>query len=92
MNQNSSENAISLRIKESLESEIGTRIDFANDMLKNRKRNKGETKVHYNLIRYKKKVLYKILEDISEHVTLVQLMDSFGNMTHAIIVVGYWIF
>ena len=75
-----------------MKSEVGHRIDFANDMLKNRKRNKGETKLHYNLIRYKKKVLYKILEDISEHVTLVQLMDSLGNMTHAISVVGYWIF
>ena len=31
--------------------------------------NKGETKVHYNLIKYKKKGLYKILDDISENVT-----------------------
>ena len=35
---------------------------------------------------------YKILEDISENVTLVQLMDSFGNVNHAISVVGNWIF
>ena len=35
---------------------------------------------------------YEILEDISENVTLVQLMDSLGNVNHAINVVGNWIF
>ena len=35
---------------------------------------------------------YKILENISENVTLVQLMDSLGNVNHAIIFVGKWIF
>ena len=34
INQNNSANAISLRIKESLEIEIGNRIDFENDILK----------------------------------------------------------
>ena len=57
-----------------------------------RKKNRGEAKVHYNLIKYKKKGLYKILEDISEHFTLVQLMDSLGNVNNDISVVGYWIF
>ena len=35
---------------------------------------------------------YKILEDIIENVTLVQLMDSLGNVNLAISVVGNWIF
>ena len=35
---------------------------------------------------------YKLLEDISENVTLVKLMDSLGNVNHAISVVGNWIF
>ena len=35
---------------------------------------------------------YDILTDISEHVTLVQLMDSLGNVSNAISVFGYWIF
>ena len=35
---------------------------------------------------------YKILEEISENFTLVQLMDSLGNVNHAISVVGNWIF
>ena len=30
--------------------------------------------------------------DISEHVTLVQLMDYLGNVNHAISAIGYWIF
>ena len=63
-----------------------------NDILKNQKRNKGEYKVHYNLIKYKKMCEYKLLEDISTIFTLVQLMDSLGNLNHAISVVGNWIF
>ena len=35
---------------------------------------------------------YKILEDMSENVTLVQLMDSIGNVNRAISVVGKLIF
>ena len=35
---------------------------------------------------------YKILEDISANVTLVQLMDSLVNVNHSISVVGNWIF
>ena len=35
---------------------------------------------------------FYILMDISEHVTLVQLMDYLGNANHAISVLGYWVF
>ena len=80
-----------MRIEESLNSEVGNRIDVAKDILINNKRKIDETKVHYNLIKYKKKGLYKFLEDISKHVTLVQFMDSLGNANHAISVVGNWI-
>ena len=83
---------LNLSIQEYLKSELGNHIDFANYILKDNKRNKGEAKVHYNLIKYKNKGPYKILENISENVTLLQLMDSLGNMNHAISVVGYWIF
>ena len=37
-------------------------------------------------------VSYDILTDISEYVTIVQLMDYLGNVNHDISVVGYWIF
>ena len=34
---------------------------------------------------------YEILENTSANVTLVQLMDSLGNVNHAISVVGSWV-
>ena len=37
-------------------------------------------------------VYFDIMTAISEHVTLVQLMDYLGNLNHAISGVGYWIF
>ena len=54
---------------------------------KTKTKNKGETKVHYSLIKYKKKGPYKILEDISENVTLVQLLYSYRNLNYALSVV-----
>ena len=75
-----------------MKSEVGNSIDFVNDILRNKEINIGEANVHYNVIKYKKKGLYKILEDISENVTLVQLIDLWENVNHAISVVGYWIF
>ena len=48
--------------------------------------------MHYKLIKYKKMGDYKILVDISENFTLVQFMDSIGNVNHDISVVGNWIF
>ena len=53
---------------------------------------KGEPKMHYSLVKYKKEVSYDILKDISEHVTLVQLIGYLENVNRAISVVGYWIF
>ena len=87
-----SSNDISLRIVEYFKSEVGNRIDFAKAILKNEKIIKGEPRVYYILRNYKKKGSYGILKDISENVTLVQLMDYLGNANHAISFVGYWIF
>ena len=75
-----------------MKSELGNRIDFANEIMLNRKINKGETRVHYKLMKYKKIGEYKILEDISAKFTLVKLMDSLGNVNNAISVFGSWIF
>ena len=92
INHFNADNAISIRIEESLKSEVVNRIDFENDILENKKRNVGEARVKYNLINYKKMYEHKFLEDISENITLGQLMDSLGNMNHDISVVGNWIF
>ena len=70
-----------------MKSEVVNRIHFATDMMQNKKRNKGETRVHYKLKKYKKKGEYEILENTSANVTLVQFMDSLGNVNHAISVV-----
>ena len=48
--------------------------------------------MYYSLRKYKKKGSYDILADISENVTLVQWMDSLGNVNNSISIVGYWIF
>ena len=81
-----------MRIEESMNSEVGNCIDFANDIMINNQINKGGAMVHYKLIKYKKKGGYKILENISSNVTLVQLMDSLVNVNHSISVFGHWIF
>ena len=77
-----------MRIEESLKGEVGNRIDFVNDTMINNKRNKGEARVYYKLIKYKKKGDYNFFECISANVTLVQLMYSLGNVNHSISVVG----
>ena len=59
--------------------------------MKNENKIKGKLKVHYCLRKYKRKGYYDILTYISENVTLVQLMDSLGNVNCAISVVGCWI-
>ena len=68
------------------------RIDSGNTVLKTQKIIKGEHKLYYKLNIFKQKGSVNILNDISEHVALVQLMYSLGNLNHAISVVGYWIF
>ena len=49
-----------MRIEESLKSEAGHRIDFANDILKNNKINVGKDRMHYKLINIRRCVNKKI--------------------------------
>ena len=83
---------ISLRVEESLNSKVGNCIDFENAILKNEKKFKGEQRVYYSLSKYKNMGSFKIITDITEHFTLVQLMDSLGNFNRDISVFGYCIF
>ena len=53
---------------------------------------KGEQNLRYNLKVWHKNYDFDILKNISEYITLVQLMDSLGNVNDAISIVGYWIF
>ena len=61
-------------------------------MMKNRRKIKGEQNIRYNMTIWKKNDAFDILNDMSENVTLVKLMDSLGNSNHAISIVGRWIF
>ena len=60
--------------------------------MKKRRKIKGEQNIQYNLTIWKKNDYFDILNDISEDVTLEQLMDSLVNVNHVISIVGYWIF
>ena len=60
--------------------------------MKNRIKIKCEQNLRYNLTIMKKSDSFYILNDISEDVTSVQLINSRGNVNHAISIVGYWIF
>ena len=60
--------------------------------MKNRRKIKGEQNLQYNLTIWKKNDAFGILNDIIEDVTLVQLMESLGNLNCSISIVGNWIF
>ena len=60
--------------------------------MKNRRKIKVEQNLRYNLTIWKKNDYFGILNDISEDVTLVQLMDSVENVNNSISVLGYLIF
>ena len=60
--------------------------------MKNRRKIKGEQNLQYNLTIWKENDDFDILKNISEYDTLVKLMDSLGNVNHAISIVGHCIF
>ena len=61
-------------------------------MTNRRKKTKGEQNLRYNLIIWSKNDNFDILNEISENITLIQLMDPLGNVNRAIIIVAHWIF
>ena len=60
--------------------------------MKNRRKIKGEHKLRYNLKVWQKRDDFDILKNVSQYVTLLQLIASLGNVNHAISTVKYWIF
>ena len=52
-----------------------------------KEKNKVKQRLCFKLWIWKKKGSFYILNNISNHVTLVQFMDSIGNVNHAVIVV-----
>ena len=66
-------------------------IHFSNYIMKNKRRIKGEQDLQYNLTIWKKNDDFYILNEISEYVTLIQLMESLENVNRDISIVGHWI-
>ena len=67
-------------------------INFSNAIMTNSMHIKDEQHLRYNMKVWYKRYDFDILKNISEYVTLVQLIDSLGNVNNSISTVGYWIF
>ena len=67
-------------------------INFDNSIMTNRMYIKVEHFLRYNMKIWHKNDAFDILKNISEYVTLVQLMDSLVNLNNAISILVYWIF
>ena len=52
----------------------------------NRAQNKVDQRLSYNIKQNNIKGNFDMINYISEHVTLVQLMDRIGNMNHSVII------
>ena len=53
-----------------------------------KERNKGEHRLRYKSELWNKIGSFDITNDISEHVTLVNMMNSFSNLDHVVNLVG----
>ena len=67
-------------------------IKFANAIMFDKVRNKGEQCLRCKPEEWNKEGTFYVVNNISEHVTLVQLMYSLGNVNHTVSLVGKWIF
>ena len=54
--------------------------------------NKRKYNLKYKIIQWETKVSFDALNDISNHVKLMQLMESIGNENQAVSIVVKWIF
>ena len=68
------------------------RIKFSNKTMTYWVKNKAEKRRCYNVVRREKRGEFDILNDISDHMTLVQLIDTAGNINHVTSITVYWIF
>ena len=60
--------------------------------MKDKLRQIGEHNLRHNLKKRVNKGTFDILNDISEFFTLVQLMDTLGNVNNDISILDHWIF
>ena len=68
------------------------RIKFSNKIITDRVSNKGEHRWRYEIVQWKKRGEFDIFNDISDHVTLVQMIYTYGHVNHAVSITRYWIY
>ena len=75
------------------ESEGNTsRVLFENDAMEDKEQVKGDQYLHCTFKRWKKSISFDILNDISEYVTLVQLLYTNENVSNTVSIDRDWIF
>ena len=61
---------------------------FANAIMSDQAKKLGEQRLHYHIKKWQRRDNL-IFYDISENVTLVQLIENVGNVNYAVNIVGY---
>ena len=69
-----------------------TRVNYANNIINDNVRNKCDQQYQYTLNNGYKRGTSDIIYNMSEHVTLVKLVDTLVNINHAISIYGVWIY
>ena len=95
MNEHVVEHAVVSRLLSYLSCDtIGfkNRIKLASDILTDCARNKGEQWCCYKPVQWNIKGWFDIFNDFSDHVTLIQLIDTSGSINHAVIITISWIY
>ena len=68
------------------------RIKFSNEIMIDHVRIKGEHRCRYEIFNVKQDKNFNIFNGISDHVMLVQLIDTAGNVNHVVSITGCWIY
>ena len=67
-------------------------IKFSNQMMKDRVRDNFYQRYFYKIVQLKKTGELYIFNGISDHMTLVQLIDTAGNANHVVSITRFWIY
>ena len=67
-------------------------INLASYILTQCVRNMGQRWCRYNLDQWNNKLSFDIFNYISDHVKLIQLKDTAGNVNQSVIITKYWIY
>ena len=88
-------NSVARQIKSSLfcqSNEYSVSIRFSNATIIDRSRNKVNQCLRYEIKQWKIKDSFDIINDISDNLNLVQLVDILVNFNHEVSIVKKWIF